>query len=239
MRQRPLRSLPLLLVTTAVVAFVVACAGTGGQGGFTQVPASPAASSDSVAGAERLATPVSRAVGLGIGARHLDRNGLRAGLASAATATATGTAPTASPTASPSPSANPDPYAGVLFECFGITFPSDNLLGEVDTPAADFAGEFSRWLAEDADATFPRDGWRLLGEEDTGHLYGVLAPEGGEAAAFVVTIRNRNGAWQAEDFWGVHADGPPRRDPRRRDLGARPGGGGQDRRRRPRTSMPS
>ena len=30
----------------------------------------------------------------------------------------------------------------------------------------------------------------------------MRAPEGGDAAAFVVTIRNRNGAWQAED-WGA------------------------------------
>jgi hypothetical protein len=69
----------------------------------------------------------------------------------------------------------------------------------VDSPAAPSAGEFVRWLSEDADPSFPRDGWRLLGQEDTGDLYGVRAPDRGEAAAFVVTIRNRNGAWSAED----------------------------------------
>jgi hypothetical protein len=87
----------------------------------------------------------------------------------------------------------------VLFVCFGITFPAENLLGDIDTPAEPSAGEFIRWLSEDADPNFPRDGWRLLGVEGTGHLYGVRAPDDQEAAAFVVTIRGSGGTWQAED----------------------------------------
>jgi hypothetical protein len=99
------------------------------------------------------------------------------------------------------------------------------------------AGEFIRWLREDADATVPRDGWRLLGRDDTGDLYGVRAPQGSEAAAFVVTIRDRDGTWTAEDSgpctpqvrldetlggatWTLAADEKARLDPRTEDFDA-------------------
>ena len=193
MRQRPPRRFPLLFAMATVLAIAAACSGSGGQGGFSPVPASASL-------APRPSASVSPSAPASPSASASASPSATAHASASPSAAASASAPTSPPpTASPSPSASPDPYAGVRFECFGIAFPAERLIGDVDSPAAPSAGEFSRWLAEDADPTFPRDGWRLLGESDTGHLYGVRAPEGGEAAAFVVTIRNSGGTWQAED----------------------------------------
>jgi hypothetical protein len=74
------------------------------------------------------------------------------------------------------------------------------LLGDVDTPAAPSAGEFIRWLNDDADPSWPTSGWRLLAEAGNGALYGALTPEGSEPPAYVVTIRDRGGNWEVEDY---------------------------------------
>ncbi|MBM4409040.1 MAG: hypothetical protein FJ038_10700 [Chloroflexi bacterium] len=87
----------------------------------------------------------------------------------------------------------------MFFECFGIGFPSEALLGDVDTPAAPSAGEFIRWLNEDREPNWPTEGWRLLAEASTGTLYGVRAPDGAASPAYVVTIRETGDGWQAED----------------------------------------
>ena len=52
------------------------------------------------------------------------------------------------------------------------------------------------------DPAWPTGGWRLLAETGTGALYGVLAPEGAESPAYVVTIRETGDGWQAEDQGG-------------------------------------
>jgi hypothetical protein len=193
-RLRPPAALPIRATVAAVL--VGGCSGSTGQGGFSPVPAQPTASAAPTSPSPAASSSASASA---IASATADPS------ASATPSATTPPSASASPSvgaslgASASAPASPDPYGDVLFECFGITFPSENLLDEVDSPAAPSAGEFIRWLGEDADPLVPRDGWRLLAAGGHGDLYGVRVPERAEAGAFVVTIRNRNGAWAAED----------------------------------------
>ena len=62
------------------------------------------------------------------------------------------------------------------------------------------AAEFTRFLVDEADPSWPRDNWRELAEAGTAILFGTLAPDDSEAPALVVTVRNAAGTWQAEDY---------------------------------------
>ena len=210
------RTVPAVLALSLIVILVAACTGT--QSGFSPIPGSvpPTASSapstapsgsaapsaSSSAGASGSAGPsASASASASAPASPSASASASPSPSPSASPSASATAsPSATSTAAPSPSGSADPYAGTLFECFGIAFPSEALLGEVDAPAAPSAGEFIRWLNEDADRSWPTDGWRLLVETGTGALYGVLTPPDSEPPAYVVTIRNRGEAWEAEDY---------------------------------------
>ena len=109
------------------------------------------------------------------------------------------------------------PYAGVLFDCFGITFPSDNLLGEVDNPAAPRPASSTAGSTDDADPRSRATAGACSARPARAALRRPR-PEGGEARGLRRHDPQPQRRLAGRGLGRMHAHRPHRRDARRRDV---------------------